>query len=133
MAFSISTDIQINAPVQTIWKILMDFDAYPEWNPFVRSIQGKAEPGQPLAITLQPPGGSAMKMKPNVLEATENSTFRWLGHLGFKGIFDGEHIFQLRENSDGSTTLIQSENFSGILVPVFKKMLLGKHWMVFGL
>jgi hypothetical protein len=38
-------------------------------------------------------------------------------------LFDGAHKFELIKNADGSTTLIQSEKFKGILVPLFKKML----------
>ena len=40
-----------------------------------------------------------------------------------RGIFDGEHKFELTDNRDGTTTLVQSENFIGILVPLFKKTL----------
>ena len=34
----ISTEIEINAPVETVWSILTDFDKYPDWNPFVKSV-----------------------------------------------------------------------------------------------
>ncbi|MFZ4545382.1 MAG: hypothetical protein ACOYOA_15120 [Saprospiraceae bacterium] len=49
--------------------------------------------------------------------------FRWIGHLLFKGLFDGEHKFELIDNGNGTTTFRQSEKFNGILVPLFKKML----------
>jgi len=38
-------------------------------------------------------------------------------------LFDGEHKFELIDNANGTTTLIQSEKFSGILVPLLKKQL----------
>lgn len=53
----------------------------------------------------------------------KNKEFKWLGSLLFKGIFDGEHKFLLTENKDGTTTFKQSENFTGILVPLFAKSL----------
>jgi hypothetical protein len=40
-----------------------------------------------------------------------------------KGLFDGEHKFELIDNKNGTTTFIQSEKFNGILVPLFNKML----------
>lgn len=46
-----------------------------------------------------------------------------MGHLFIKGLFDGEHSFELIDNLDGTTTFIQSEKFEGILIPLFKKML----------
>ena len=72
---------------------------------------------------MEPPNGSAMTFKPTVLVADVNKEFRWLGHLMFPGIFDGEHIFELYENTDGTTTFVQREEFKGILVPLFSKML----------
>ncbi|KAI0057622.1 hypothetical protein BV25DRAFT_1830866 [Artomyces pyxidatus] len=35
--FTIGTSILIDAPVETVWKVLLDFPSYGEWNPFVRS------------------------------------------------------------------------------------------------
>ncbi len=38
-------------------------------------------------------------------------------------IFDGKHKFELIDNGNGTTTFKQSENFTGLLVPLFKKQL----------
>lgn len=46
-----------------------------------------------------------------------------MGHFIFSGLFDGEHKFELIDNGNGTTTFIQSENFKGVLIPLFKKML----------
>ncbi len=64
-----------------------------------------------------------MTFTPRVLAFEKNKEFRWLGHLFIKGLFDGEHRFELTDNSDGSTTFRQSEQFGGILVPLFNKMI----------
>ena len=64
-----------------------------------------------------------MTFKPTVLAFEPNKEFRWIGHLLFPGLFDGEHIFELIGNADGTTTFIQREKFKGVLVPLFKKML----------
>jgi uncharacterized protein YndB with AHSA1/START domain len=39
------TETQIDSPVDRVWHVLMDFNAYLEWNPFLRRIDGKAEVG----------------------------------------------------------------------------------------
>lgn len=102
----------------------MDFEQYPEWNPFILTISGKATKGEKLAVKLQPnPEKKAMIFRPEVLASKPRHEFRWLGHLWFKGLFDGEHRFFLRENEDGSTTFIHEERFTGILVPLLKKIL----------
>ena len=64
-----------------------------------------------------------MTFKPTILAFEKNKEFRWLGHLLFPGLFDGEHKFELIDNKNGTTTFIQSEKFKGILVPLFAKML----------
>ena len=64
-----------------------------------------------------------MTFKPKVLIVNPNQEFRWVGHLLFPGIFDGQHNFKLIDNGDNTTTFIQSENFKGILVPFLKKMI----------
>jgi hypothetical protein len=35
-----------------------------------------------------------MRFRPTVLKAEPPRELRWLGHFVFRGIFDGEHIFQ---------------------------------------
>jgi hypothetical protein len=99
----------------------MDFEKYPEWNPFVISISGKAAVGETIKIVLQQPEGKTMTFKPKLLACEENKEFRWLGHLLIKGIFDGEHVFKMKEIAGNKTKLVQSENFKGMLVSMFWK------------
>lgn len=123
MAKHISAQVLIRATAQQVWNTLTDFEAYPQWNPFIRSVRGAVAPGKIIRVELQQPGSGIMKMKPMVLAVGEPRTFRWIGHLLFRGLFDGEHSFEIRDNGDGSCTFIQSERFGGILVPLFSKML----------
>lgn len=118
MAKQIKTSIIINASKEKIWKILTDFESYPEWNSFIKSVTGEVKVGNQIKIKLQ-----GMTFKPNVLTFNENTELKWLGYLWFKGLFDGEHKFKLTDNGNGTTNFEQSENFSGILVKLFSKSL----------
>jgi hypothetical protein len=119
----VRTEININAPAEKVWRILTSFKDYPNWNPFLRWLDGNVAVGNKIAVRIAPPGSNAMTFKPTVLEYTANKKFRWLGHLLFPGLFDGEHIFELTNNGNGTTTLVQREQFKGILVPLFNSML----------
>ena len=119
----IRTEILINSSPSRIWKILMDFENYPKWNPFIKSISGKAEKGNKISAKLKPPDAKGMMLNPMILEVKNEKEFRWLGHLIIPGLFDGEHIFELIDNKNGTTTFIQRELFGGILIPLFKKLL----------
>ncbi len=123
MSKEIKTEILINATAEKVWSILTDFDKYPDWNPFIKSITGKVLVGNKITARLEPPEAKGMTFKPKVLIFEKNKEFRWIGHLMFPGLFDGEHKFELIDNGNGTTTFIQSEMFGGILVPLFKKML----------
>ena len=35
------TMTEIEAPAERVWHILTDFARYPEWNPFIRCIEGE--------------------------------------------------------------------------------------------
>ncbi|MEN9231463.1 MAG: SRPBCC domain-containing protein [Thermostichus sp. DG02_5_bins_236] len=119
----ISTNIDINASVQKVWQILMDFSAYEQWNPFIRSIGGQAMEGSQLQVQIQPPGGQGMAFKPRVLAALPEREFRWLGHFILPGLFDGEHRFHLEALGENQVRLTHSERFSGLLLPLLSRSL----------
>jgi hypothetical protein len=116
MTRRIDTEILIQAPPQRVWSVLTDFAAYSQWNPFIVSITGRAEWGARLMVRIQA-GGEQHVFKPVVLQATAATQLRWLGRVGFPGVFDGEHGFELRAEGDG-TRLLQTESFQGFLVPL---------------
>ena len=119
----IKSEILIQASTQRVWEILTDFEKYAEWNPFIKYIKGQPQVGQKITARIEPPKASGMTLKPTVLVFNKNKEFRWQGNLGFKGIFDGEHVFELQEQGPNTTLFIHKEGFSGILVPLLKKML----------
>jgi len=114
----IATSILIAAPVERVWSVLMDFTAYPVWNPFIRSLRGSPVVGSRLGVTIEPVGGKAMSFSPQVLTCERNKEFRWKGRVLLPGIFDGEHHFRLSSIDGRSTTFEHGEEFTGILVPI---------------
>lgn len=123
MGKEIITEILINATPEKVWHILTAFDRYSLWNPFIVSLTGNVEKGSRIQVILRPPGKKEMVFTPQVLVFEKNTEFRWLGKLFLPGIFDGEHIFRLIDNGNGTTTFIQQEKFRGFLVPFLTKML----------
>jgi hypothetical protein len=113
---NIQTEILINTDITKVWDVLMNFDNYPKWNPFITSISGEPKLGSRLTVSIKPPGGKGMTFKPRVLAFETNKELRWLGHLLFTGFFDGEHKFELIDNGNGTTSFKQSEKFKGMFV-----------------
>lgn len=124
--YTIYTEIEINAPAKKVWEILTDVGQYPAWNPFIKQLEGTLEEGERVMALIQPQDSKAMTFHPKVLTVEPEKKLRWLGAFLFKGLFDGEHIWQLETIGDEKTKLIHQENFTGILVPLFKKELENK-------
>jgi hypothetical protein len=121
----IRTEIDIAATAEQVWSILLDFPAHPEWNPFIRHIEGMAETGARLNVHIQPPGSKGMSFRPTILALAPNRELRWLGHLLLSGIFDGEHYFQISRLGPGRVRFVQGERFSGLVIPFAKSSLDG--------
>ncbi len=125
----IKTEIIINAAPEKVWKVLTDFNAYPNWNPFITSIEGEVFEGSKFKVSIQPLGSKSMRFSPICTSYNENVEFSWLGKLMMKGIFDGKHSFELLPLEGGKTKFIHREEFNGLLVSMFwKKLDVNTRW-----
>lgn len=124
MQVKLETAIEIEAPAALVWSVLLDFDAYFEWNPFVLGIHGLAVPGERLHVSIRPPGSRSMTFKPQVLALTGGRELRWLGRFILPGLFDGEHYFRLEPIGKSRVRFVHGEAFSGLLVGLAKDSLL---------
>ncbi|WP_373741547.1 SRPBCC family protein [Neisseria sp.] len=123
MKKELHTETIIRADIGTVWQILTDFPAYPEWNPFIIRIGGRSEEGAVLDVRIQPVGGRAMNFAPKILCCRPPYELRWLGKTVWRGLFDGEHFFRLETLPDDTTKLTHGERFDGLLVRFAADML----------
>jgi hypothetical protein len=121
MALEIKTSIIIQAEPAEVWTTFSAFETYPKWNPFLSLVEGNIKEGERIRIIA---GGTGFK--PKVLVFEPGKQFEWIGRLVMPGLFDGQHKFELLDNGDGTTTFIHNEKFTGVLIPLFKKILLEK-------
>jgi uncharacterized protein YndB with AHSA1/START domain len=56
-------EVEIDADPATVWDVLMDFGAYPDWNPFIGPIEGDPEVGSRLRVRIHPPGSRGMSWR----------------------------------------------------------------------
>lgn len=97
------TAVEVEAPIETAWTVLLDWPAYPLWNPFVRRIEGRAEVGATLDVTFaitRPLGGSkgatrSMRIRPLVVGLESPRHLSWQGQLLSAFVLQGEHRFEL--------------------------------------
>ncbi len=112
---TIHTEIGIGAPAAKVWDVLIATDTWAQWNPFAKA-SGRFAVGERVAVTLTPPGKSAVTMRPIIVKLDEGRELRWLGSLGIRGLFDGEHGFRVVPEDVGRCRFEQFETFTGLLV-----------------
>jgi hypothetical protein len=123
MSSTIERSIEIHASPATVWSILTDQDAYPDWNPFMTKLAGDLAAGATLEVRIEPPNARPMTFKPTVLAVRREHELRWLGRFILPGLIDGEHSLRIEPLPEGRTRFIQTERFSGVLVRPLKSML----------
>jgi Polyketide cyclase / dehydrase and lipid transport len=62
MSKELVSSIDIAAPAERVWEVLIDFAAFPAWNPFITQAEGRLEVGGRLALRMQPVGRSAVTL-----------------------------------------------------------------------
>ena len=113
----LSTEIAIDAPAETVWRHLTDFDSFPQWNPFIRRAAGTLEPGASIEVDLQL-GKRTRRFRPTVTVVEPPRELRWLARIGFPRVFDVERVFEIVPGEPGHVQFRQSETCTGILAPV---------------
>lgn len=112
-AYSATTTIE--ASPETVWSILTDAAAYPEWEPGVDRIEGRIAPGETVTAYTRLNPRRAFPAK--VTEFVPARKMVWSGGMPL-GLFKGERTFTLSPQGNGSVEFTIREVFSGPLLPL---------------
>ncbi|MEO6351400.1 MAG: SRPBCC domain-containing protein [Candidatus Limnocylindrales bacterium] len=123
---TIRSAIEIRAPLDSVWDVLTDFSAYPEWNPHIRRVRGTPRVGGRLTIRSEPPAGRPVVLRPMVTRWDPPTELRWRGTFVSRLLFSGEHGFKLEPLAGDRVRFLQDETFSGLLVPLYARLRLHK-------
>jgi len=113
LAFEAS--IEINATPEAVWAVLTDVQQFPEWEPNVTKVEGEATAGNKITIHTK---FSDRAFPVTVSEFTPHSRMVWSSGMPF-GLFKGARTFTLTP-LNGGTKITTHEEFSGLLLPMFK-------------
>lgn len=109
----ITASIEIAAPASAVWKVLMDWTLYGDWNPTLRAIAGQARKGAKITVSIASPVGT-LAIPAVVTRLVINSGVTWHSEMRLPGIFDRDHIIELAPDPAG-VRITQTQTFSGIL------------------
>jgi hypothetical protein len=140
----IITEIDLHTSATRAWAALIDFPAYPGWNPVIASIDGAPALGSRLRLNLRPEvleppqqpvralralafrawcGLNGMRLVVRVTKLLPQRELRWVGALPVPGMFRGEHFFRISEKRDGGVRFTQGEVYAGLLEPAFREVM----------
>lgn len=117
------TEIEIDRDREHVWRALVDFSTYPDWNPFIKSVEGPLAPGEHQTLTLTTTDGEQLVLRSEVLEVDAPHKLRWRDQLWFRGLLDGEHFIELVPLEGSRTRVIHGEDFKGLLLQYMGKRL----------
>jgi hypothetical protein len=120
--FEIRDEIELDAPPQKVWQAVTGFQNYHAWNTQVTYLGGTVAPGEKLRLRLSAAGSAPYTFAPVISQWEENKRFAWLARTGFPGIFDGEHFFEIIDLGNGTTRLINREEYRGILTLFIRQL-----------
>jgi hypothetical protein len=117
----VRSEIEINSYPESVWRILIDFAAYDQWNPFINKIIGAPTEGSKIDLYIETPSGKNRKYSPRITKVEEGRELRWFGKSSLPGFLNAEHIFIIEELQPERVRFIQRELFDGLLTRVFGK------------
>ncbi len=115
------TTTVIDAPVEVVWRVMLDFAGYQAWNPFIVNIDwhgGEARVGDNITLHVR------FKGRPKLVASHERITrlepralleYQFRGPLHHAGLVRGKRLQQLHVESDGRVRYSTEENFLGLL------------------
>ena len=116
----ITTELAIPGLAEELWAVLVDLPSYPRWNPFIRKVDGELAEGAAWQTELTVDGQVFFRVPTVITELVLGTRLTWRG--GLPNLMTGTHSFGVTEAS-GVVTLVQSERFSGALVPIIFPLL----------
>jgi hypothetical protein len=113
--FEVRHDVIINSPTQNVWETIIDFNNYKNWNSQLFYLGGTIALNEVIHLKLSVEGATPYEFKPTISYWQEGKSFAWIARTGLPRVFDGEHFFEVTLNSDGTTTVVNREEYRGVL------------------
>ena len=111
----ITASLDIAAPPEAVWRVLIDWASYPDWNPTLRAIAGQPRKGAKITVSVASPVGT-LPIAATVTRFVANTGLTWHSKLPVSGLFDRDHIIDV-EPAPGGTRITQTQTFAGVLAP----------------
>ena len=110
-----TTSTVIEAPRETVWRIVTDFASYPEWNPYMTTVRGTAQVGETLHIRLVTPRHDPRDIEATVFVLKPPRKLRWQSRMFAPGVRDLEYEIIVAPLGPNRAQVVQRARYEGLL------------------
>ncbi len=113
------TELEIAAPLEVVWAVLVDIALYPEWNPFMPRIDGVLEPGAHIHLHVALDPGRPPRRDPERVDAVvANQELVWTSLLLPSWLLRTQRTQRVTALANGRTRYTSVEQMGGPLSPL---------------
>lgn len=117
MASLVRAEVEIEAPIERVWSILIDLKRYSVWNPFTARVESTLEVGDPIHLYPRLLGTKPVHW---VERVSRNEPYHlcWDLTMGAAFLLTAERCQSLTALSGGRTHYVTEDRFQGMLTPL---------------
>lgn len=120
-----SQHFDIDAPIDVVWDCLLDFEQYPEWNPFTVAVIGKKDIGAILDLQVNLTGKRIQISQETLQELAKPTQIAWGMHMLHPVLLKARRDQFLTVIDDNQCRYHTYDALSGLLSPLVN-LLYGK-------
>lgn len=120
----LSTFIEIDAKPDVVWRHLVAFRHYGEWNPFITSLTGHPIVGEKVTVTMKLKTQDGRNqanhiITPRIIKVEDEHEIRWEHGAWFLSLLSVEHWFRISQRK-GGVKFHQCMRAEGLMTAVLK-------------
>lgn len=114
----ISGSCEIEAPIDSVWQALVDFERYSAWNTFTPQVQSDLQVGSPVRLHVVMPGRSSSQRTEWINLIEPGQTICWGMCFGHPALLCANRWQILQDLGNDRTQYLTVDKFSGMMVPL---------------
>lgn len=111
-------EAHILAPPDAVWNVLVDFPAYPDWNPFTRTVTCTGALGTPVRMRVHMRGLLTLTQVETLHLWERPTRLGWKLDIGARWLLWAERVQSLTPLPDGTTRYVTVDEIGGLLGPL---------------